>query len=1478
MKPLKCIWTSCQKLICKNTIRVIIVILLCGAHIPCAAQQDCLFINEIQVCNTDQTIDPSYNYGSWVELYNSGTESITIGGKYISDDANNLMKHKLSIVLSSVKPNNYLTIWFDHHSSQGTYGGKSSSQVPFKLDPEGGSIYLSDADGNIMAQADYPPATPRCSYARITDGADEWGTTAQPTPTASNNGSTFATTRLAAPVVSRDGGVYEVGQKFTFNVSVPTGAKLIYTTDGSTPTLNNGQVASSKSFTVSGTSIYRFAAFRDGYLPSPVVSRSFIFKNHDYYLPVLSLTTDPKNLFDKTIGIYCSGSNGISGNGQNSAKNWNMDWERPVNIEYMVPEKNQDGETSFVTHINQELDMEICGGWSRGFGASTVDGKYWEMKAGFRLKCDKEYEGQTSLDYPIFPLKPYNKYKVWQVRNGGNDNYACIKDAALSQFVMRTDYDIDAQDCQPAHVFFNGQYVGMFNIRESNNRHYGYSNWGIDTDDMDQFDLSNATYNQKVGDNVAWKELVALAKQLNSSKDESIYKQICERLDIDEYANYMAYCCSLSPSDWITNVNNTKGYRSRSDNGKFRFVLFDMDSAFETSNVLNQLISNNYNADVDDLFRYLISYDTFRRKFIDAFCLVDGSIFEPQRCSAIVSELYNERNKALSFEGRASNTNLASTIRSMHNGSNITNLKKSFSLNNGYKLTISSNLPEARLSVNDQLIPTGQFEGYLFNYKNNGIYLTAQAPAGYVFKGWFQNGYSGIDGITHEHMITFSDQWEYYDKGAVNSSAWCGEEYDATQDGWKEGKAPLGYCSAGKPMQSQINTTLSYGSNASNKRPTYYFRKRFYLEEEPSPNTTFQLNYRVDDGFRFYINGKDIDGYRCQAGCSYDYVTGDYAGDVPDEGSFTFPPDELHQGWNVLAVEVHNTSLSSSDIFWDAELVMTTEEEVEADIVCREATFGLSDFESEGTYNIEARFARITDERQLLQEGASPIRINEVSAANDIHINDYGKKNDWVELYNTTDQDIDVAGMYLSDKKKKPQKWQITSSESKASTVVPAHGSLIVWCDQLASVNQLHAPFKLDNADGACVSIQAEDGSWSDKLTYLEQPRRHTFGRYPDGAGFSSLLPQPTINKPNRLGTSVCLASDIPNIFNDDIYITIALAKGWNWTSHNLADDVHRSRFTGAAQRIVGYITEYFLDAESSSWLGDLDLLESGQGYKLQCKDEGEVILRGRPFAASETPVTLREGSNWLAFPLYSTTTLDAALTGFTPSDGDRIIALDEFATYEDGQWEGTLTSLQPGQAYIYESQGDNTLTWTALSAPSAQHRRYAAAMAREESAWTYDIHAYPNVMTIVGEVQADEANLDGNYLVGAFVGEECRGVGSVMDNRIYMNIHGEGGEVLSFRLLDASLDSYAARDTLQFSPQHHLGSPATPYVFNFNSHDIEDVIQSPSAPSSRIVATRYYQLNGQPLTSPRSSVSPIIIRKDYHSDGTVSVSKQHVY
>lgn len=1367
-------------------------------------------------------------------------------------------QHELNSAHGSIKGNGFACLWFDHNSKDGNFGGKAHLQIPFKLDPEGGKIELLNADGKIVDTVEYPAAIARCAYARKSDGGGEWGWTADVTLKMSNAGIRFAEERLSAPVVSAESTLFT--DRINFNVEIPEGATLIYTDDGSTPTRTNGTVSEDGIFSTEKSAVYRFVLVAEEMLPSQVVTRTFIKDEYGMEIPVLCVSTAPDNLYDDIIGVYTKGTNGISGNGQGDACNWNMDWERPVNVEYLVKENGV-----YRTALNQEAEFKIAGGWSRAYGG----GNGWEMKSSFRLKAGKVFEGDNSFNYPVFGnSKPYNKYKTLQVRNGGNDTYSRIYDAAIHEIFRSSGFYIDCQAWQPCHVFFNGSYLGMLNIRENNNKHYGESGYGIDTDEMDQFELNGTLgYEQKTGTRDAFWQWLTLSKQLAADPtNEDIWQQICDMVDIDEFCNYMAAECYIGSSDWLTNSNNIKGFRSRNDGGKFHLVMFDTDAAFGSTDMLYSVYNllsrydgrysdNDGKSYLADIFINMLEYTPFRKQFINAFCIVDGSVMEPERCKKIIDEMVAYTTDALAIEGNdptESANRLYSNISNTPNRtSRMNNMKYFLNPAQEYRIILESNIPEARLLIDGQEIPTRKFNGTIFG----PVSITTKVPAGYLFKGWNVKS----ETANMQDIVPFCSLWHYYDQGSLDNTRW--EKPDYSDSAWNSGEAPFGYGTVGTSANAaDYNTTLDYGGDAGNKRPTYYFRKEFTLSKTPANDESYALHYYLDDGAVFYINGVEVGTYHCVSGSGYNDFSTTYEGNTAAYGSIDIPQDLLHEGSNTISVEVHNTSLTSSDIFFDARLVRI--ESQEASVSNREELV-LDETMHNGTQHIIAVYEKVDSTKQLLESGASPVRINEVGASNSIYINDHYKKNDWVELYNTTDHDIDISGMYLSDTRSNPQKYRISAAGSMASTIIPAHGRLVIWCDKLQPISQLHAPFKLDNADGACVTLQAEDGTWSDEMIYSAQDRWQTYGRYPDGGQHSSYLGIPTIGEPNMIMAYDYQTEDAGVWEEQSIAITLELKDGWNWTSHNLNTLIHASRFTGYAQQLMGQGTSYIKE-DSSTWTGTLQALSPATGYKIRMQTAADVTLRGELFDVT-TPVTVKQGWNWIGCPLYNATTIEAALKEYTPTEGDAIIGINAFATYEDGQWEGTLTSLSPGQAYLLKCGTPQTFRWSSLSKSRQKSRRYAAPESEVSSdhPWQTDMHAYPNAIGVIATLGINEPA--SSYTVAAFCGNECRGIAEKVNGLLYFNIYGEENDRIEFRLMNSLGETIDFEQTVTLTPETIVGSRKTPLLLHLEQTCIQ------TQPGSQIISVEYYTLSGMRVCTP---VPGLLIRTTVYSNGHIEARK----
>ena len=144
--------------------------------------------------------------------------------------------------------------------------------------------------------------------------------------------------------------------------------------------------------------------------------------------------------------------------------------------------------------------------------------------------------------------------------------------------------------------------------------------------------------------------------------------------------------------------------------------------------------------------------------------------------------------------------------------------------------------------------------------------------------------------------------------------------------------------------------------------------------------------------------------------------------------------------------------------------------------------------------------------------GTSPIRINEFVAVNVNGIVDENNQHeDWLELYNSSNQPVNVGGMYLTDNLAQSTKWAIP-----ANTTIPANGTLLVWADEDGTQGPYHASFKLAAA-GEELALFAPDGTTLlEHLVFGYQQADVATGRLFDGLEPWVTLPVPTPRTPNQ--------------------------------------------------------------------------------------------------------------------------------------------------------------------------------------------------------------------------------------------------------------------------------------------------------------------------------------------------------------------------
>lgn len=572
-------------------------------------------INEIMQSNIDCVMDDLNDFpDSWVEIYN-GTES-TINLSYYKIGLTDDPSTAWSLPYKEVNAHEYILIYCDKE--------EDGLHTNFRLDSgKGGSVYffigntLIDKLENIAKQ----PA-PNIAYGRETDGSDKWGYQYEATPAKQNCGK-ICSTLLPDVIFSHNGSVFSSSNKFSLSLAmpddVPEGTIIRYTLNGSEPTLLNGYTYQSP-IEISSTKIVHACLFCDNCLTPRSISQSYVFLNRTQTLPVISLTTDDKYLYDNTIGIYTDGTY------NSDKKNYYYDWRRPVTIEMY----EKDGTTC---SLNQLGEMRIQGAGTRSASLKSL-----------ALYANKRF-GEKHFKHEFFPdQRPgQTKYKSILLRNAGNDfDYLYMRDAII-QRTMATNTDIDWQAWRPAIIYINGVYKGIENIRERSGDDNIYTNY----DGLEDIDMIENLGELKSGTWDNWNAFKTFYTDHGHTMAE-----YAEWLDLEEFINIYAMNLFYNNQDWPG--NNTVWWRPRAEGGKWRIIAKDTDfglglyGSSASYDTMSWLYNNSYDSnrawgntyDATRLFRRLMEDADFQREFIDHCAVYMGDFLNSAGTRAIWDPMY----------------------------------------------------------------------------------------------------------------------------------------------------------------------------------------------------------------------------------------------------------------------------------------------------------------------------------------------------------------------------------------------------------------------------------------------------------------------------------------------------------------------------------------------------------------------------------------------------------------------------------------------------------------------------------------------------------------------------------------------------------------------------------------------------------------------------------------------------------------------
>ena len=175
---------------------------------------------------------------------------------------------------------------------------------------------------------------------------------------------------------------------------------------------------------------------------------------------------------------------------------------------------------------------------------------------------------------------------------------------------------------------------------------------------------------------------------------------------------------------------------------------------------------------------------------------------------------------------------------------------------------------------------------------------------------------------------------------------------------------------------------------------------------------------------------------------------------------------------------------------------------------------------------------------------------------------------------------------------------------------------------------------------------------------------------------------------------------------------SIALTTGANWVSFNVETDLDDLKLAlmeaqpGTAITIQGQNSNANYNPNNNRWSGQLRALDLTNMYKISVASNSEIVFEGMPVDPSTHPVTIKNGANWIAFPLSESMTVANAFAGFA-QNGDKVQAQTNNASYKNGRWSGQLRDLEPGKGYVYQSaqSGTRTFTFPTPTSKSAQKK-----------------------------------------------------------------------------------------------------------------------------------------------------------------------------
>ena len=331
---------------------------------------------------------------------------------------------------------------------------------------------------------------------------------------------------------------------------------------------------------------------------------------------------------------------------------------------------------------------------------------------------------------------------------------------------------------------------------------------------------------------------------------------------------------------------------------------------------------------------------------------------------------------------------------------------------------------------------------------------------------------------------------------------------------------------------------------------------------------------------------------------------------------------------------------------------------------------------------------------------------------------------------------------------------------------------------------------------------------------------------------------------------------DAPAIWHksENVEQIVPVHRNWNWIA------------LGVEPKLT-YLDQIFQDLDSwqviiknqgtqaawsngTQWGGNLKVAPNTM-YKMKVEQNAStktelpqaLSIIGKKVNASETPVTLRKGWNWIAYTPLTTMAIGEALAGANPQKGDRVKSQTGIAIYSGSTWEGNLKALESGRGYMYYSAAaDQPLKQFVYPTPPQSRKPRRAPIMTDEPLKYFtpiDPYLYPDNMTMAVQLRMAGEVVD-TCEVAVFIDDECRAATRADGGLYFLIISGQGsGQTLDIRTyLRGRIRTIDA--TQHFVADDNIGTPWEPYVIQL-PEVITDIDDLPAHDTT----DRWYNLQG---------------------------------